>query len=397
MICFTNHALDQFLESCIDICQLREGVVRVGGRSKNAALNGFLLSNIKEEMPRAQSSLRTAIRNETENFEKLKKDMSRVNSLLRLLFDGCAVLNYKTLEPYMDKALQTHFSKQVQFIAYKYKLEEHETALNAAVLDWLGLFSISGHVEAGMMAKFSKLKFAEPRADGKEEEPSLDSMYDERMVEDDFASCAELGRSSAAARSSAHDRDCIGFETIDRMRCQFTGDDDWQTKHARGKTRAELSKTRAHLCQLFAATVHSNTLLDANNNNSSSSLQIVQRFQLYLGWLTKFAEAKQSEIAASSRQFTESAMRLRELRMQEDASIMENACIIAMTTTGASRYHSALKKIGPRIVIVEEAAEVFEAHVIAGLSKACEHLILIGDHKQLRPNPVGFSSNVLVD
>ncbi len=78
---------------------------------------------------------------------------------------------------------------------------------------------------------------------------------------------------------------------------------------------------------------------------------------------------------------------LRELRLQEDRCIMQNAYIIAMTTTGSSRYHNVLKDIGPRIVIVEEAAEVFEAHIVSALSKNCEHLILIGDHVQLRPSP----------
>ena len=73
--------------------------------------------------------------------------------------------------------------------------------------------------------------------------------------------------------------------------------------------------------------------------------------------------------------------------MQEDREVMQNAYVIAMTTTGSSRYHNVLRDIGPKIVIVEEAAEVFEAHIVAALSKHCEHLILIGDHVQLRPNP----------
>jgi len=42
-----------------------------------------------------------------------------------------------------------------------------------------------------------------------------------------------------------------------------------------------------------------------------------------------------------------------------------------------------LQKVEPRIVIVEEAAEVLEAHTITTLSKACQHLILIGDHQQV--------------
>lgn len=40
-------------------------------------------------------------------------------------------------------------------------------------------------------------------------------------------------------------------------------------------------------------------------------------------------------------------------------------------------------------VIVEEAAEVLEAHVVTSLTHHCKQLILIGDHLQLRP-----SSNV---
>ena len=48
---------------------------------------------------------------------------------------------------------------------------------------------------------------------------------------------------------------------------------------------------------------------------------------------------------------------------------------------------SSFFDLGCKIVIVEEAAEIFEAHVITSLSPKCEHLILIGDHVQLRPSP----------
>lgn len=48
-----------------------------------------------------------------------------------------------------------------------------------------------------------------------------------------------------------------------------------------------------------------------------------------------------------------------------------------------SSFHDS----GCKIVIVEEAAEIFEAHIVTSLSPKCEHLILIGDHVQLRPNP----------
>jgi len=69
---------------------------------------------------------------------------------------------------------------------------------------------------------------------------------------------------------------------------------------------------------------------------------------------------------------------------------MANSAVIGMTTTCAARYLSTLKAIGPKVVIVEEAAEVLEAHIVTALSQKCEHLILIGDHKQLRPNPTVY-------
>ncbi|KAH3813291.1 hypothetical protein DPMN_141744 [Dreissena polymorpha] len=81
------------------------------------------------------------------------------------------------------------------------------------------------------------------------------------------------------------------------------------------------------------------------------------------------------------------AKRYKEAQMLVDREILRHSSVIGMTTTCAARYLSTLRDIKPPIVIVEEAAEVLEAHIITTLSDGCKHLILIGDHKQLRPNP----------
>ena len=54
-----------------------------------------------------------------------------------------------------------------------------------------------------------------------------------------------------------------------------------------------------------------------------------------------------------------------------------------MTTTGAARLQDVLQEVGPRIIVVEEAAEVLEAHIIASLNPHCQQLILIG-----KPTPI---------
>ncbi|XP_025408044.1 NFX1-type zinc finger-containing protein 1-like isoform X1 [Sipha flava] len=69
---------------------------------------------------------------------------------------------------------------------------------------------------------------------------------------------------------------------------------------------------------------------------------------------------------------------------------LKNSYVVGFTTTGASMKRSLLLKLKPPIVIVEEAAEVLESHVVASLTKFCQHVILIGDHKQLRPRTASF-------
>ncbi|KAF6028545.1 ZNFX1 [Bugula neritina] len=77
-------------------------------------------------------------------------------------------------------------------------------------------------------------------------------------------------------------------------------------------------------------------------------------------------------------------------RNQQDVTVLKRAKVIGMTTTAAARMQSVLQQVGPEIVVVEEAAEVLEAHIITALSKHCKHLILIGDHKQLKPSPTVY-------
>ncbi|XP_055696912.1 NFX1-type zinc finger-containing protein 1-like [Phlebotomus papatasi] len=60
-----------------------------------------------------------------------------------------------------------------------------------------------------------------------------------------------------------------------------------------------------------------------------------------------------------------------------------DARIIGMTTTGAAKYHEMLDLLRPSVVIIEEAAEVPETHIITSLTEFTQQLILIGDHKQL--------------
>lgn len=71
-------------------------------------------------------------------------------------------------------------------------------------------------------------------------------------------------------------------------------------------------------------------------------------------------------------------------RWQSDYQVLSGTRIIGMTTTGLSKYRPLVKALKPRVVLVEEAAETLEPSITTAFLPSVEHVILVGDHQQLR-------------
>ncbi|KAL5042678.1 hypothetical protein BDW71DRAFT_200334 [Aspergillus fruticulosus] len=69
---------------------------------------------------------------------------------------------------------------------------------------------------------------------------------------------------------------------------------------------------------------------------------------------------------------------------ERDHSILQNAKVLGMTTTGLSKYRALVSSMKPRIVLIEEAAEAIEGPIAAACLDSLQQLILVGDHQQLR-------------
>ncbi|GJE96154.1 NFX1-type zinc finger-containing protein [Phanerochaete sordida] len=82
---------------------------------------------------------------------------------------------------------------------------------------------------------------------------------------------------------------------------------------------------------------------------------------------------------------------INDLRDEKRRRILSGMDLIACTTTGAARSTSLLASVAPKVLIVEEAGQVLEAHVLAALVPSVQHVIFIGDPEQLRPNVTNFS------
>lgn len=114
------------------------------------------------------------------------------------------------------------------------------------------------------------------------------------------------------------------------------------------------------------------------------------RWRIYKYWINELMKREEGSVKENVDIYESCCNSLEAISKHQETKVMKRADIIAMTTTCAAKYRTVLDNIKPKVVIIEEAAEVLEAHVITSLNSETEHVILIGDHKQLKPNPSVF-------
>ncbi|KAF8454733.1 P-loop containing nucleoside triphosphate hydrolase protein [Terfezia claveryi] len=119
-----------------------------------------------------------------------------------------------------------------------------------------------------------------------------------------------------------------------------------------------------------------------------------ERKKLWEVWKEQIWRDKVEHLCWLGEKFNEKQKLLNEMFMEKDAQIMKGKRIIACTTTAAAKYAQQIQKSEVDVLMVEEAGEILEAHVLAALGSKTGQLIMIGDHKQLRPKISNYKLSV---
>jgi uncharacterized protein (DUF2249 family) len=117
-----------------------------------------------------------------------------------------------------------------------------------------------------------------------------------------------------------------------------------------------------------------------------------KRWALYLRWVQNKCNKIQRTIGEELEYYKLADTCLKEVEQTEEMFILKNFDVIGMTTTGAAKHKTVLREIKPAIMIVEEAAEVLESHLVSNLTEGCDQLVMIGDHKP-KPNVYMLEKN----
>ena len=307
-------------------------VIRVGGRRISGKLENYSLKNLRREM-RWKKVVPDEIyraRLKTEN-DTLKQKVFSERSFYILRSLRTSVVSMKVLGHH-DYALKVHYSQLGE--------EAGLESIDEALLDWLQIERRDEREQ-----EFSRYDDLEEEAYGY----GYDADFDNEPFDDKDLSHVAHGNQIAilSPEDAAYPREIRRNILSEEL---MTGDEEM------------------HLDDIYL-------------------LETKDRWRLYRLWRKRAEEHHQKLFKTRQGEYDQAVERKQEIARMEEYEILRKACVIGMTTTCAAKYRSILKEIRPRIVIVEEAAEVLEAHIIASLTPGCQHLILIGDHQQLRPTP----------
>lgn len=273
VVCFTNHALDQFLEELMDIGIPSSAMVRLGGKST----------------------------------DRTKPLMIREQAGVKL-----------------------HPSQWAQINKLKQRLETHETRLK----DAFKRFRV-----ANVQQKNQLMEFLEFLSD---DLPFFDAFTVPQNGKDTMTQVGRRGKAMSP------------FYLLDRW---IRGE-----KNA-GSLQSLQPRDAAEVWEM-------------PHESRKASL---------IRWQAAILDDLVNEIRDAGRQYNLDQTELDRVFREMDVGIIKTKRIIACTTNGAAKYSLAIQAASPGVVLVEEAGEILEAHILTSLGPHTQQLIMIGDHKQLRP------------
>lgn len=111
-------------------------------------------------------------------------------------------------------------------------------------------------------------------------------------------------------------------------------------------------------------------------------------------WFKEMVQATIEDIETPSQKYDANQREIDNLYNLGKLELLKSKRIIGCTTTAAAMQQKVICAANPDVILVEEAGEILECHVLASMPPSLKQLILIGDHKQLRPKVNNYALTV---
>ena len=105
------------------------------------------------------------------------------------------------------------------------------------------------------------------------------------------------------------------------------------------------------------------------------------RLEHFHRWADALMQESIEALATVAREYNECQADLMRAQNTSLPDILRSKRIVGCTTTAAAKYGVEIRTFNPDVLLVEEAGEILESHVLTALGPETSQMILIGDHK----------------
>ncbi|GFF26084.1 ATP binding protein, putative [Aspergillus udagawae] len=148
--------------------------------------------------------------------------------------------------------------------------------------------------------------------------------------------------------------------------------------------RGQFIFLREVMCGLVPANLPETASLDYLGHSDMWKVPLKARGAVYDALRSQLKTILLEQFRKLAAAYTRNCEDLRIGKWERDYPILRKAKIIGMTATGLSKYRALISSVKPKIILIEEAAEVIEAPIAVACLDSVQHMILVGDHQQLK-------------
>ncbi|KAI0468176.1 hypothetical protein F4859DRAFT_524665 [Xylaria cf. heliscus] len=127
---------------------------------------------------------------------------------------------------------------------------------------------------------------------------------------------------------------------------------------------------------------------------SPDSLSQQERQVLCHTWATELMEEHVEQFVFLEADHRKAKSDYQAVHREIDLRVLSQSKVVGVTTTGLAKNLELLRKLNSKVLLCEEAGEVLESHILTALLPSIEHVILIGDHLQLRPQVANYELSI---
>lgn len=314
IVCFTNHALDQFLEGIIDMCELEPGdLVRVGGRSssENQTLKACGVFNVKKEREiRGTLNTQGAIMDTREEMNELQAEITCLVGQMECVRKW--VIHEVHLQQFMTET-QSH-SLCIR--------DGYGQGCFSHFRRWLQLDDYSSNGDDGHPIAAENVRGEEDNEIVEDDEDEVRRLEQERQVEENSSSLSQRDqhlKSIQEASQAFQQQMGVAVEGQE----EYPNDDDrnpnaWETrkgksKHGRKKASGKTASRRKHYEPMSEA--------EWLAVDDVWALPLRDRWRLYNFWASSFCEEKSVYVRNVSTHYNRCSSRLNELNSEDDYQV----------------------------------------------------------------------------